>query len=31
MYEKQRKKKFAAVVDLFTSNYDDVSEFLYMA
>ena len=27
MYEKQRKKKFAAVVDLFTSNYDDVSDF----
>lgn len=22
-----RKKKFAAVVDLFTSNYDDVSDF----
>lgn len=23
----QQKKKFAAVVDLFTSNYDDVSDF----
>lgn len=27
MKNRATKKKFAAVVDLFTSNYDDVSDF----